>query len=458
MSDYKFSLKPKRVPLVKTKYRAIKTKIPSPQTVRLINEAGNYSLGLMAGQLPLSWHKAVDFNIFDPEGNKWIDFTSTIFVTNTGHANPHIKRVIKNQIDKDLLHAYNYPTEIKTKFLKKLIDITPEFCEKALLFSTGAEATESVIPLMRTYGQLKDKKRLGIISFKGNMHGVTMGAQMLKGNDKILSIYGFKDPNIYHLPFPYPWEETAKNYDWKKRFNTDIKNLEEQGMDKKNVCGFILEAYQGWGAVFYPKPYIQELDKFAKKNGILIMIDEIQSGFGRTGKMFAFEHYGIKPDLICVGKGISGSLPLSAVLGKKELIELSEISDTAHSTHSGNPLSCAAGLANLEEVQLKNLVKESARKGKILFDGLHSIQSKYPKLISYVLGKGLLAAVLFKDPETNKPNSEFVSRVCEKAMQKGLLLVHTGRESIKIAPPLTIPDEALIEGLRVLEESLVDCL
>ncbi|TSC74952.1 MAG: Aminotransferase class-III [Parcubacteria group bacterium Gr01-1014_44] len=441
---------------MQTRFRKIGTKIPSPETVKIIHEAEKYGLDLMSGQLPVAWDKAIDFNVFDKSGNKWIDFTSGIFLANAGHANPQIKKAIDSQLKADLLHAYNYPTEIKTRFLKKLISLSPKSCHKALLFATGAETTEASILMMRTHGQLKNKNKIGIISFRGSMHGATMGARMLQGNQKILDIYGFSDPNIFHLPFPYPWEAKSKNFDWTARFKNDLKELEKRGMKVKNLCGFMVESFQGWGALFYPQTYIKELAKFAEKNKILLAFDEIQSGCGRTGKMFAFEHYGVTPDLICLGKGLSSSLPLSAVVSRGEIIDLAEVADCAHSTHSGNPLSCAAGLANLEELQSKNLIKESERKGKILLAGLNELKNKFPDRISYVFGKGLLAAVLFKDPKTGEPEGEFPSRVCERAMQKGLLLVHTGRESIKIAPPLTIPNDALKEGVKVLEESIFE--
>ena len=247
-----------------------------------------------------------------------------------------------------------------------------------------------------------------------------MAAQMLKNNKKVLAVYGFKDPNIFHLPFPFNWDEKVN---WAKKFNDDISELVKGGMKIKNISGIMLEAYQGWGALFYPMPYIKELIKFAKKNKLLLAVDEIQGGCGRTGKMFVFEHYGLKPDLIALGKGLSSSLPLSAVIGSKELLALAEEFDVAHSTHSGNPLSCAAGLANLEEIESRNLITETARKGKILFDGLNKIKNKYLQLIAHINGKGLLAAVLFKNPKTGGPESKFTSRVCELAMEKGLLTV-----------------------------------
>jgi 4-aminobutyrate aminotransferase-like enzyme len=184
-----------------------------------------------------------------------------------------------------------------------------------------------------------------------------------------------------------------------------------------------------------------------------LAFDDIQGGFGRTGKLFAYQHYAVKPDLLCLGKAMSGSIPLSAVVGRRSIMDLPDIGSMS-STHSANPISCAAGLAMLEELEDRELVREAARKGKLLHKYLDGMKSRHTDRISYIFGNGLLAGIIFKDPGSGKPDGLFPSKVCERAMQKGLLLVHTGRESIKIGPPLVISDGALLEGLKVLEESI----
>ena len=458
MNKYRISLKPRRVSSVKTKYRRIKTTIPSPSFVRNFSKLSKYEpsfLSEMLGKLPVCWDRAVDFQVFDQDGNCWIDFTSGIFVANSGHGNSEIRKAIIRQANKPLLHSYIYSNEVKTEFLRELINLTPDFCEKAYLFSAGTEATECAMRVIRAYGQTFKQRRKIIVSFQGAMHGVTLGAEFLRGKPEALENIGYSDPYIYFLQFPFPWENYgSKKYDWSARFYQDMAVLKKQGLDFKNIAGFMVEAFRGWGAIFYPKAYIQELAKFARKNKSLVAIDEIQGGFGRTGKLFAYEHYSIKPDLLCLGKGLSSSLPMSAVLGRAKILELPGVGDNTHSTHSGNPVSCAAALANLRYIKKHKLTDAAKIKGRVLFDGLNKIKSKFSKRISYISGNGLIAAILFKDSRTGKPDGEFASRVCERAMQKGLLMVHTGRESIKIAPPLTIPVAALKEGIKVLEESI----
>lgn len=438
-----FSKVPKKVGPVKTKYRRIRTSIPSPGAEAIFKELRKYEARSMHGQLPIIWDKAVDFQVFDESGNAWIDFTSTIFVANAGHSNPEIIKALQRELKRPLIHTYTFASDTRAKFLQKLIEFTPPFCEKAFLMSSGTEASECAIKLMRMYGQETSKDRVGIISFTGSMHGRTMGAEMLRGKPESSEWIGYKDPNIHHLPFPYPWDE--------RDFDRDIEELGKK-IDMAKIAGFAIESYQGWGAILYPKKYMQALSRFAKKNKMLLMFDEIQSGFGRTGKLFCYEHYGVTPDLLCLGKALSGGLPLSAVVGRKRILDLPAFGSMS-STHSAQPLGCAAGLANLLFFEKKKLVAEAARKGKILHDALHKLQKKYPDTISHVLGTGMVAALIIADKD-GKPDGEFATKICEKAMQKGLILVHTGRESIKIGPPLTIPDEALVEGVSVIEECL----
>jgi 4-aminobutyrate aminotransferase-like enzyme len=217
----------------------------------------------------------------------------------------------------------------------------------------------------------------------------------------------------------------------------------------------MLETFQGWGAVFYPKDFVQAIENFCRKNGILLAFDEMQAGFGRTGKKFGFQHYEVTPDLICTGKGMGGGVPLSGVIGRAEIMDLPEVGNMS-STHSANPLVCAAGLAVLEELESRNLVAEAERKGKLFREALESIQKQFPDRISWILGNGMIMAVLFQDPTTGKADGPFTSRVAERCMQKGVLVVHTGRESIKLGPPLTITDKALLEGIAVLAESIAE--
>jgi 4-aminobutyrate aminotransferase-like enzyme len=452
MAGYDFLRKPQKVSPVLTDFRRIQTAIPAPGTEQVLDCLDRYESRSMHGQLPLVWDRAEDFSVFDSAGNQWIDFTSTIFVANVGHSNPHVSKAIGATLNKPIYSCYAYGNEIRAQYLEKLIKFAGKPFEKAFLLSAGTEATEAALKLMRMFGQKQNKRRRGIICIEGNWHGRTLGAQMMSSNLAQRDWIGYQDADIHHIPFPYPWVLNGSSPE--AFLETGLSRLAASGIDlSKDICGFMLETFQGWGAVFYPPEFVKAIEAICRKNNILLAFDEMQAGFGRTGSAFGFQHYGVTPDLIACGKGMGGGVSLSGVLGRAEIMDLPDIGNMS-STHSANPLVCAAGMAVIEEIESRNLIDEAARKGEILFNALHELQVLYPKRIERLLGKGLIAAVLFRHPETGNADPLFTSRVAELCMQKGLLVVHTGRESIKIGPPLTILDKALLEGVSVLGEAI----
>ena len=452
MGHYEFSRKPQDVSFVKTKHRTIQSAIPAPGTENLLSELYGCESRSMHGQLPIFWDHAEDVYVFDHLDNRWIDFTSTIFVANIGHANKRLVSSVKDVLDKKLIHTYAYPNKIRLEYLKELIQFAGDNFEKGFLLSSGTEATEVALKLMRMQGKQNKKRRLGIICLKGNWHGRTMGAQLMSSDVEQKKWVVHEDADIHHLPFPYPWEvgeNESREFLYKSLISLEKKNIDLE----KDVCGVMLETFQGWGALFYSIDYIKAIKEICERNGILLAFDEMQSGFGRTGKKFGYEHYEVQPDLICCGKGMGGGIPISGVLGKTSVMDLPDLGSMS-STHSANPISCVAGLATIQEINSRNLVSESHKKGLILNKELVAIQNKFPEIVSHVLGKGLLAAILFKDPDSGEPDKVLPSRVVEVCMQKGLLVVHTGRESIKIGPPLTITEDCLREGIEVLGEAI----
>lgn len=454
MAGHSFSLIPQDVPKLETDHRLIQTAIPVPGTAEVFERLDKVESRSMHGQLPLVWERADDFSIYDIAGNRWIDFTSTIFVANVGHSNRRVTSAIKKTLDHPLYSCYAYANPVRANYLEKLISFAGEPFEKAFLLSAGTEATEAALKLMRMHGQKAGKRRRGIICIENNWHGRTLGAQMMSSNLGQRAWIGYQDADIHHIPFPYPWQLEGQSGE--EFLQQGLDQLAAKGIDlTQDVCGFMLETFQGWGAVFYPKDFVQAIEKVCRKHGILLAFDEMQAGFGRTGKRFGFQHYEVTPDLICTGKGMGGGVPLSGVIGRGEIMDLPEVGNMS-STHSANPLVCAAGLAVLEELESRDLVTEAERKGKLFRDALESIQKQFPDRISWILGNGMIMAVLFKEPATGKADGPFTSRVAERCMQKGVLVVHTGRESIKLGPPLTITDEALLEGIAVLGESIAE--
>ncbi|HEY41127.1 MAG TPA: aspartate aminotransferase family protein [Dehalococcoidia bacterium] len=459
MTKYTFSLEPVGVPRVETRHRRIVTPLPAPGSIPTLKELERYEPESLHHELPVVWDRAEGHQVFDAYGNCWIDFTSGIFVANAGHAHHLIRHALAEQINHRLLHNYTFASEIRARLARKLVESSPPPLEKAFLLSTGSEATECALKLTRMYGRRLDPDKTVIVSFDGSFHGRTIGAQTMSGNPTAKEWIVHLDPDIYQLTAPFcqrcPWgrERYKECGEW--CFQRGLEQLRNQGLELNRIAGFMVESYLAWGAIFYPDDYIRALRAWADAHFALVTFDEVQAGFGRTGKPFCFEHYGVEADLVCCGKGISSSLPLSAVLGRSEILD---IPPDLSSTHSGNPLCCAAALANLEAIEKENLVAAANRTGGILESHLMNIKQRYPDRIHCILGRGLLYAVHLANPVTDELDIELADRVLEKAMQKGLLMVRTGRGTLKIGPPLSIPEEAVIEGVAVLQEAIDECL
>ena len=280
--SYKFNLTPKEVPKVNTKYRKIITSIPPENSIPILKDLRKYEPESMSLELPVVWDKAENFQVFDKNGNCWIDFSSGTFVVNVGHRHPKICKAISETVDNNFLHNYYFPSEIRAKLVKKLHEMIPENLNKVFLLTTGAEATECSIKLARIHGKKTNPKKIGIISFLGAMHGKTLGALMVGGKTKEKHWIGNHDPDMYHLQFPS--KDSGEEF-----FEESIKKLEQTGVDLSTITAFMVESYQGWGALFYPKNYIKALRKWANEHNVIVIFDEIQSGFGRTGKLFAYE-------------------------------------------------------------------------------------------------------------------------------------------------------------------------
>ena len=450
-SNYSFILDPQNVNQIQTKHRIIQTQIPHPEDIKIFDQIMTFESSLIEKQLPIVWDHAKDYSIYDRWGNKWIDLSSTIFVTNSGHANQRVKARMQRTLDKDLLHAYCYPTVERAEFLEKLIEITPNYLERACLVSTGTEASERAIKLSRIYGMQYNPRKKVIIGGIGNYHGKTMGAMMAAVTPEARAWIGNQDPDMHQMPFPYPWELKKRNIAGDELFNQHINQLFEQGINPEEIAAFIIESYQGWGAVFYPKDYIKAMKNWAEKHNSLFIVDEIQSGFGRTGKLFGYEYYDVNPDLVICGKGISGSMPLSAVLGRGDLIELDP---TLTSTHGGHPLSCAAALGNLESFVENKLIERSEKMGIKLYGWLTEWKNKFPDRIPLILGNGMVWAVFICKPGSKELDADFTDQLGEKAMQKGIYSIRTGCGTIKLGAPLSISEDALKEAIEVY----IDCM
>ena len=408
-------------------------------------------------QLYLNWDRAKGCYIYSNK-KKIIDFTSSIFLANIGHSNSLLLKSLKKTLSKPLINSYNYINNNRIEYIKQLKKFLGNDFSKIYLLSTGSEASEAAIKLMRLYAKEKKKRRPIILSLEGNWHGRTLGAQMLSSNKNEKSWIGYNDPNILHLPFPYPWNIKESNSE--KFFIKSLKILKKKKINfKKDICGFMLEGFQGWGAIFYPKQYVKSIESFCKKNDIILAFDEQQSGFGRTGNKFAYNYYNVKPDIICCGKGMGSGFPLAGVFAKKGILDLAKPGSMS-STHSANPLACTAGLATLREIKRLKLINRAKFNGEYLHLGLKKIMLKYQDFIFSIEGKGLIAAIIFKKNIKHhlKLGSELADKVCFACLKNNLLLVRTGRESIKIGPPLIINKSIIRKALKIIDVSIQEAL
>src|SRR6266853_5769836 len=347
----------------------------------------------MRGQPPIVWDHAEGFQVYDAYGNQWIDWSSGVLITNAGHGRREIVDAIVRQAQSKLLTNYCFPSEIRSRLVEKLASILPEPLKKVFLRTTGSETVECAIKLCRSHGlKAGGRSKNVIVSFDKAFHGRTLGAQQAGGIPALKEWIGNLDPGFVQLEFPDGYRTTDTSFEFFER------SLAEKRIEPQHVAGVILETYQGGSAAFAPPAYMQSLRQWCTGRKALLVCDEVQAGFGRTGTMWGFEHYGVVPDLITLGKGITSSLPLAAMVGRADVMDLAEIGSMT-STHSGNPVCCAAALASINTVLNENLAGNARAMGKLLHERLDVIQSRFPH-IGKVFGKGLVAGLLCVRPGT----------------------------------------------------------
>ena len=431
---------------VETHYRRIRTAIPAPESIDLIERLRKVEPRSMLGMPPVVWEQAEGFLIRDPYGNQWIDLTSGIVMANSGHCHPRVMQAIRDQLDSQLIFSYAFPTRIREQVLERLVEIAPPELDKAILFSSGTEATECCISLMRKHGSKRSPNKVGIVSIEGSYHGRTLSAKFAGGSPGLAD--GLDRSSVFQTQLPLPGSPESQGFE---------RDLRQRGVNPETTAGIIFESIPGWSTTLFPEDYVKDLMRWALNHDALVAVDEVQAGMGRTGRWFAFEHYGITPDLIACGKGLSSSLPASAVIGRKEVMDLAEPGEMS-STFGGNPVSAAAVLANLDVLRDEKLVERSASLGEHLGDVLARKAEKYAPHVGRLDGRGLFYSLHLKNPDTGEPLVELVDEMAMECVRRGVMLFVTGRGFIKFAPPLIIEEAALMEAVDVVTDVVYEML
>jgi len=406
----------------------------------------------MGNLLPVFAQRARNAEVWDIEGKRYIDFAAGIAVVNTGHSHPEIVDAVRAQLEQFshtciMITPYTSAVELA----EKLTELAPIDDGRAVFVSTGAEAVENAVKIARAH-----TGRPGIIAFGGGFHGRTNLCMGLTG--KIVPYkkgFGPFTPEIYHVPFPAGYLGVSAE-DSLQALEQVFKNDIEPG----RVAAIIIEPVQGEGG-FYPVPdgFLGRLREVCDRHGIVFICDEIQTGFGRTGRMFACEYEEVQPDIITLAKGIAGGFPIAAVIGKAGIMDGPEPGGLG-GTYAGSPLGCAAGLAALKVIEKENLCERSLEVGKRLVEGLQRLKGKHPERIGDVRGKGAMVAMeLVRGGDVNQPDPDLTRALVAAAAKHGLLLLSCGVRGnvIRILTPLTIPFEHLEEGLAILETQFAAC-
>jgi 4-aminobutyrate aminotransferase len=393
--------------------------------------------------------RAVNAELWDVEGRRYIDFCSGIAVVNTGHCHPQVIGAVSKQLERFTHTCFQVIAyEPYIALAERLNALAPGNAPKKTFFmSTGAEAIENAVKIARAA-----TRRPGIIAFTGAFHGRTMMALALTGKvDPYKAGFGPFPNEVYHAPFPCPLHHTSVD-----DAIAGIETLFKSDVEPARVAAIVVEPVQGEGG-YYPAPaeFLPRLRALCDRHGMLLIADEVQTGIGRTGKMFAVEHYGVIPDIIALAKGLGGGLPISAIVGRGDVMDAVGPGGLG-STYAGSPIACAAALAVLDILEREQLLEQSRKLGEHMQSRLRALATRHPA-IGDVRGLGLMVAIeFFNDAARCEPAPELAKAVVAEAARRGLLLLSCGvyGNVIRIMTPLTIPDTVLDEGLCLLEDTV----
>jgi 4-aminobutyrate aminotransferase/(S)-3-amino-2-methylpropionate transaminase len=436
-----------------TQERRLVTAIPGPKSLEALKRRTESTSAGLGMAIPVVIERASDAILLDIDGNQIIDLGSGIGVVNVGNASPRVVDRVIEQVQAFTHTCFTVaPYMGYIEVCEKLNALTPgTFKKKSVLLNSGAEAVENAVKIARHY-----TKRQAIVVFEHSYHGRTNLTMALTAkNMPYKEGFGPFAPEIYRVPMPYSFHWMGNQATITQDAIDMVTSKIEKEIGAHNVAAILIEPIQGEGGfVVPPLGFLPALSKYATDKGIVFIADEVQTGFARTGKMFAVEHESVVPDMIVTAKGIAGGLPLAAVTGRAEIMDSVHVSGLG-GTYGGNPIACAAALGVFETMESEKLVERANHVGKILSDYLKALQAKYP-VIGEVRGRGAMQAIELVKPGSKDPNPDAMNAIVKYCQSKGVLVLTAGTYGnvVRFLPPIVITDELLRDALGVLEEAL----
>jgi len=436
-----------------TQERRLVTAIPGPKSLEALKRRTESTSAGLGMAIPVVIERASDAILLDIDGNQIIDLGSGIGVTNVGNAAPRVVDRVIEQVQAFTHTCFTVaPYMGYIEVCEKLNALTPgTFKKKSILVNSGAEAVENAVKIARHY-----TKRQAIVVFEHSYHGRTNLTMALTAkNMPYKEGFGPFAPEIYRVPMPYAFHWVGDQATITQDAIEMVTGKIEKEIGAHNVAAILIEPIQGEGGfVVPPVGFLPALSKYATDKGIVFIADEVQTGFARTGNMFAVEHESVVPDMIVTAKGIAGGLPLAAVTARAEIMDSVHVAGLG-GTYGGNPIACAAALGVFETMESEKLVERANHVGKILSDYLKALQAKYP-VIGEVRGRGAMQAIELVKPGTKDPNPEAMNAIVKYCQSKGVLVLTAGTYGnvVRFLPPIVITDELLRDALGVLEEAL----
>lgn len=433
--------------------RKLVTAIPGPKSQELIKRRAEAVSAALGMAIPVVVEKAGGGVIVDVDGNSIIDMGAGIAVVNVGNS---ADRVVKNV--QDQVEAFTHTCFMIAPYMgyievcEALNRLTPgTHKKKSALFNSGAEAVENAVKIARNF-----TKRQAVVVFEHGYHGRTnLTMAMTAKNMPYKEGFGPFTPEVYRMPMAYPYRCDSCSGNCKQTVLDTVIHKIEKEIGAHNVACIVIEPIMGEGGFIVPcEGFLPGLAKFCKENGILFVADEVQTGFARTGAMFASEHEGIVPDLITTAKGIAGGLPLAAVTGRADVMDAVHISGLG-GTYGGSPIACAAAIGAIATIEEEKLVERASHIGKIMTDALQKMKEKYP-IVGDVRGRGAMQAIELVIPGSKDPNPAALAAAIKYCQQKGVLILSAGTYGnvIRLLPPLVMPEHLLNEALQILDEAL----